>query len=88
MDCQQEDDVLIVRDGVSGYSPLIGLFDGGRAQQQQEQLNLSQMITSSSKLMLEMNSTRRVSGLDDQCVAGFIATIRQSNNLNAICYSN
>jgi len=78
MDCQQEDDVLIVRDGASGYSPLIGLFDGGRAQQQ-DQLNLSQMITSSSKLMLEMNSTKRVSGLDDQCVAGFIATIRQSN---------
>jgi hypothetical protein len=75
MDCQQEDDVLIVRDGVTSYSPLIGLFDGGR-QQQEEQLKLSPMITSSSKLMLEMNSSRRDSRLEDQCVAGFIATIR------------
>lgn len=67
MDCGlQGDDVLMVRDGVSSYSPLIGSFNG-----QMKERKFSQMVASSSKLTLEINTM-----MEDDCVAGFIATIR------------
>lgn len=75
LDCQS-DNWLFIRDGGSVFSPLIQIFNG-----QESSLKLSTMVTTSSKLFLEMKTSYFQDAGLLQCITGFIASFSVGKQL-------